>query len=219
MDSLGYPYHFSIYDTHWVGQTEKIYTGGGSAIYSKLPFDTMGSKAIVATFENISNHQDYMEKVGFIDIKWQNKPLRIYTARWQSFYLNVYVDSAQKTIAKQLFHSLNYIQEAFPSVEKTHQKEAGIIRNEMNKSPYPFVYCGDMNGLSTSYNCEYLKGKNLQDAFIKGGWSVGATFYKIAPALRIDVCLPDKQFKVLQATVPKRKLSDHYPVIADIKWK
>ena len=64
-----------------------------------------------------------------------------------------------------------------------------------------------------------LKNNNLQDAFLAKGSGIGNTFYKIGPTLRIDVCLADTSMQVLQCKREKKKLSDHYPVIADMKWK
>lgn len=220
MDSLGYPYHRSFYDTYMANGKEHSYTRS-AAIYSRLPIDSSGSAATVATPENVSEFQHYRGKVGFVDVKWQNKPLRLYTARWQSRYLYFNSDYRDRRLKQRVYNRFKYITEAYPSIEEIHQKEAAIIRQEMDKSPYPFIFCGDMNGLSTSYNCEYLKGENLQDAFIKGGWGIGATYTydRFTPILRIDVCLPDKKFKVLQATVAEKSIAGHYPLISDIDWK
>ena len=85
-------------------------------------------------------------------------------------------------------------------------------------SPYPVVYCGDINTTPCSYNYRILKD-NLQDAFLAKGFGLGATFYKILPTLRIDVFLADPVFKINQCTVVQRKLSDHYPIVTDISWK
>ena len=60
---------------------------------------------------------------------------------------------------------------------------------------------------------------NFQDAFLEKGSGVGATFYKILPTLRIDVCFADTSFRINQCTVVKRRLSDHYPLVTDISWK
>jgi endonuclease/exonuclease/phosphatase family metal-dependent hydrolase len=103
--------------------------------------------------------------------------------------------------------------------EVKHQAEVKVIRNEIDKSPGPVIYCGDMNITPTSYNYRFLRGNNLQDAFLEKGSGMGNTFYKIGPTLRIDYCLPDKKLEVTQCIRIQKKLSDHYPVIADMKWR
>src|SRR5260221_376118 len=70
----------------------------------------------------------------------------------------------------------------------------------------------------SSNTYQFLRG-NLQDAFLEKGSGLGTTFYKIAPTLRIDVCLPDNRLQVLQCTVPQLYLSDHFPVVTDLAWK
>ena len=76
-----------------------------------------------------------------------------------------------------------------------------------------------MNATPCSYNYRIIKG-NAYDAFLAKGSGIGATFYKILPTLRIDYCfaLP-KLLKYSNARLVERKLSDHYPVVTDIKWK
>lgn len=102
--------------------------------------------------------------------------------------------------------------------EVEHQQEATQIRQVLDTSLYPVIYCGDLNTVPTSYPYRILKG-NMQDAFLQKGNGIGNTFYKMAPTLRIDVCLADKAFKVLQCEVAEQKLSDHYAVVTDVCWK
>jgi endonuclease/exonuclease/phosphatase family metal-dependent hydrolase len=64
-----------------------------------------------------------------------------------------------------------------------------------------------------------LKGNNLNDAFIEKGSGIGVTFYHHLPTLRIDVCLVDKTLETVQCTIPQLFLSDHFPVVSDIKLK
>ena len=93
-----------------------------------------------------------------------------------------------------------------------------IIRNAVQQSPYPVVYCGDINATPASYTYRFLRG-GLQDAFLQKGSGIGNTFSELLPTLRIDMCFPAKEFSVLQCTTVYEKLSDHYPVITDIQWK
>jgi endonuclease/exonuclease/phosphatase family metal-dependent hydrolase len=80
----------------------------------------------------------------------------------------------------------------------------------------PEIICGDYNDVPNSYTYFRIRG-DRRDAFVEKEGGLGRTFSNIAPTLRIDYIMADKQFEVLQY---KRKLlpySDHYPVIADLR--
>jgi endonuclease/exonuclease/phosphatase family metal-dependent hydrolase len=86
----------------------------------------------------------------------------------------------------------------------------------MNESPYPMVLCGDFNDLPNSYAYRKVRG-NLADAFTELGSGVGNTYSGIVPTLRIDQIFIDPSFQVTQYFRHKKKLSDHYPVIVDVR--
>jgi endonuclease/exonuclease/phosphatase family metal-dependent hydrolase len=90
------------------------------------------------------------------------------------------------------------------------------LKPYLNNSPYPEIFCGDFNEVSSSRIYVDLKG-DRQDAFIKKGFGIGRTFAYMSPTLRIDYILVNKQFKVLQTKRDKILLSDHYPVITDLE--
>ncbi|MEO6454246.1 MAG: endonuclease/exonuclease/phosphatase family protein [Ginsengibacter sp.] len=94
-------------------------------------------------------------------------------------------------------------------------KQADRVREELNKSPYPVIVCGDFNDVPNSYAYNTI-GKNLQNAFVKKGVGIGRTFTGISPTLRIDNIFVDKKFSISQFTRIKKKLSDHFPIIADV---
>jgi endonuclease/exonuclease/phosphatase family metal-dependent hydrolase len=93
--------------------------------------------------------------------------------------------------------------------------QSNRIREEIDKSPYPVVVCGDFNDVPNSYAYETI-GAGLQNAFEKKGAGLGRTFSGIAPTLRIDNIFVDKSYEVEQYTRVKKKLSDHFPIITDI---
>ncbi len=206
LDSLGYKYSFVSNDA--VFQTKKEMHVYGVAIFSRYPFTDSGRVTI--------STEPRLEKLVYGDIAFNNKTIRLFTAHLVSFYL--YADTTGNDIYKITYNRKRSIQSKIRETERQHEKEVKIIRKEINKSPHPVIYCGDLNTTPASYNYRVLRG-DLQDAFLQKGFGIGSTFYKIAPTLRIDVCLADKAFSVLQSQVIERKLSDHYPVITDIAWK
>jgi endonuclease/exonuclease/phosphatase family metal-dependent hydrolase len=93
--------------------------------------------------------------------------------------------------------------------------QAENIKKEINKSPYPVIVCGDFNDVPNSYAYAVI-GKNLQNAFVEKGAGIGRTFSGISPTLRIDNIFIDKEFAVEQFIRVKKKLSEHFPIIADV---
>jgi len=214
LDSLGYIYRLCSNDR--IGNFNRkpgVRLEEGVAIYSKLPL--LDSARV-----NI-NHEDKNENLIYADVLFNNKPIRIFTAHLQSF--TIYEDTAGK-YGDDNIYEITYKRKRAASykirdTEIKHQEEVAIIRKAIDKSPNPVIYCGDINITPTSYNYRMLKNNNLQDAFLAKGSGIGNTFYKIGPTLRIDVCLADTSMQVLQCKREKKKLSDHYPVIADMEWK
>ncbi len=216
LSGLGYNYSYCSEDvTREISQNKLVYLEEGVAIFSKYPIHD--SERIT-----INNNAEDPENLIYTDILFQGKPLRIFTAHLISF--TIFSDTAQQNNANKNIYEITYRnrREAEYKIRETelkHEEEVKIIRNAIDKSPYPVVYCGDLNATPTSYTYAYLRRNDLQDAFLAKGSGIGNTFYKIGPTLRIDVILASKQLEPLQAKREPRKLSDHFPVIADLKWR
>ena len=209
LDSLGYKYHYFSNDNVSSTVIERI-TTRGSAIFSKLPF----TDSCRFTVRKKGMHENAV----YATFMYKNKPLRIYTMHLASFRLYVDTANANKDIYKITYDRKRAVEYKLRETEQLHEQEVKILRDSIAKSPYPAIYCGDMNLTPCSYNYRILKN-NLQDAFLAKGSGIGATFYKILPTLRIDIFLADKAFKIDQCTVLQRKLSDHYPIVTDLSWK
>jgi endonuclease/exonuclease/phosphatase family metal-dependent hydrolase len=214
LDSLGYKYFFCSNDyAGSPGKNSHVYVEWGVALYSKFPLIDSARINI-----NRGQHENFI----YADVLFNKRPLRIFTARLQSFEL--YTDTAEGNYSDDNIYEITYkrrraTQYKLRETEVKHQREVAVIRKVIDESPYPVIYCGDLNTTPASYNYRYLRGKNLQDAFLEKGSGIGNTFYKLGPALRIDVCFVDTLLQVVQCMREKKNLSDHYPVITDIKWK
>ncbi len=92
------------------------------------------------------------------------------------------------------------------------------IKKAMNESPYPLIACGDFNDVPNSYAYNTI-GTGLNNAFAEKGSGIGRTFSGISPTLRIDNIFMDKRFEVEQYIRIKKKMSDHFPIIADVKFE
>lgn len=213
LDSMGYPFHFFSND-QVRGKRPGWYQVQGVAIFSKLPL-------LDSTRTLIFHQASHDENLASVTILFRQKPLRIFTGHLRSFAL--FPDTARSAdeganIYEQAYDRKRSILYKLRETEDTHEAETRIIRREIEKSTVPVIYCGDMNSTPASYNFRFLKG-DLQDAFLEQGSGLGATFYKIAPTLRIDVCFADDRLQVIQTKVVREKISDHYPLITDVRWR
>lgn len=209
LDSMGYKNYYLSKDEAYNNKAGAQITRG-CAVFSKLPF-TDSTRVFI--------HSEMNEHLISVDLNFNSKQLRIYTAHLASFGLfKDTSDLHDKDIYEITYDRKRTIQYKLRDVEKVHIKEVEIIRNEISKTNMPVIYCGDMNAVPASYTYHTLKD-DLQDAFLEKGSGMGTTFYKIIPTLRIDYILVDKQFKIEQCKVIPKKLSDHYPIVTDIKWK
>jgi endonuclease/exonuclease/phosphatase family metal-dependent hydrolase len=93
--------------------------------------------------------------------------------------------------------------------------QADIVKQVLEDSPYPFLFCGDLNDVPNSYTYFTIRGE-LQDAFLKKGIGVGRTFSSLAPTLRIDYIFADKNFAINQFNRVIKPYSDHYLILADV---
>jgi endonuclease/exonuclease/phosphatase (EEP) superfamily protein YafD len=79
------------------------------------------------------------------------------------------------------------------------------------------IVCGDFNDVPNSYAYCTI-GKGLQNAFTQKGSGLGRTFSGIAPTLRIDNIFADKRFTINQFVRDSKKISDHFPIVADMYY-
>jgi endonuclease/exonuclease/phosphatase family metal-dependent hydrolase len=96
--------------------------------------------------------------------------------------------------------------------------QSDIVKQVLEDSPYPFLFCGDLNDVPNSYTYFTIRG-DLQDAFLKKGFGIGRTFSSLSPTLRIDYIFADKNFKIDRFNRVIKNYSDHYMILSDVKLK
>lgn len=94
-------------------------------------------------------------------------------------------------------------------------KQAIMVKEEMDKSPYPTIVCGDFNDVPNSFTYFTIKG-DFKDAFLQKGFGIGKTFTHLAPTLRIDYILTAEQFDIKGFDWIDENLSDHLLLITDL---
>ncbi len=161
------------------------------------------------------------ESLIYADIKKGDDTLRVFTTHLQSFKFakNDYTDIEK--IRDQEDENLSASKNIFRKMKLAFSRrgiQANMVRKEMDRSPHPSVICGDFNDVPNSYTYFHIRG-NRQDAFLEKGFAIGRSFISLAPTLRIDFVLPDKQFTVTQFDMVDEDLSDHIMLVTDLLLK
>jgi endonuclease/exonuclease/phosphatase family metal-dependent hydrolase len=208
--ALKFRYYFYSYDRRNDFDKDHHF---GVIIFSKYPFIRQ---------QTVSYYPyDYNSTFQYADIKINTNTFRIFNIHLQSLRLNQnirnYLDEPQLSLDTNLSQSRSILGKLkYGFLHRSHQ--ARVVKKELNKSPYINVVCGDFNDVPNSFAYKTI-GENLNNAFVKKGAGISRTFYEISPTLRIDNIFTDKRIEVLQFTRIKHKLSDHFPIIADMKMK
>lgn len=183
----------------------------GCIIFSRYPIIASGKLKYPGKFS---------ESLIYADIVKESDTLRIFTTHLLSFRFNktdydgmdrIREDpetfAASKSIIRKMKHAFTQ-----------RGLQSDMARAEIDKCPYPSVLCGDFNDVPNSYTYFRLKGVR-KDAFLQKGLGIGRTYLSLAPTLRIDYILPDRQFDVLQFDMLDENLSDHLLLVSDLLLK
>lgn len=185
----------------------------GIIIFSKFPVITKQA------FVNYPNN--YNSTFQYIDVITASDTVRIFNIHLQSLKFTKenlsYLDKAGLKSDSNITESKNIISKMKTGFLK-RSVQADFIKDEIEQSPYPVIVCGDFNDVPNSYAYETI-GDGLQDAFVKKGVGISRTFSSISPTLRIDNIFAGNKFNVTQFMRVKKLLSDHFPIIADLKSK
>lgn len=182
----------------------------GIIIFSKYPII---NRHTITTYPN-----DYNSIFQYADIVKDADTLRIFNIHLQSLKFSPtnlqYIDNPTIESEADIEKSKNILGK-FRRGFIRRKIQAERIKEEIDKSPYPVIVCGDFNDVPNSYAYETI-GHGLQNAFEKKGTGLGRTFSGIAPTLRIDNIFVDQRYEVNQYVRIPKKLSDHFPIITDI---
>jgi endonuclease/exonuclease/phosphatase family metal-dependent hydrolase len=210
-DSLGFRYFYYAMDHR---RPDTAYEHG-IAIFSKFPIKKTHRGRFTGPKEKKAN-----ESYIYIDIEINGRMIRVLTTHLQSLLFTgkefKSLDDIKKGDDSTLTKSVSIFRK-FKQAYGFRKEQADKIRAELDKSPYPAIVTGDFNDLPHSYVYKTIKG-NLQDVFTLKGFGVGRTFSSISPTLRIDYTLVDPIFEVIQCRNPHPQLSDHFPVITDLRF-
>ncbi|MBI5219254.1 MAG: endonuclease/exonuclease/phosphatase family protein [Bacteroidia bacterium] len=150
----------------------------------------------------------------YTDIKINRDTFRIYNCHLASLHFHAtdynFVDSIFDPDKGQIDKS----KKIFRKLKKAFMKRAqqvDIISEEIKKSPYPVIVCGDFNDAPISYAYHKMRG-SLSDAFEESGNGTGNTYRGLFISYRIDYILHSKKLKSYNFSISHTDYSDHYPV-------
>ena len=183
----------------------------GNIIFSKYP---ILRKQIVT-----SDKTNYNSSFQYVDILKNADTFRVFNLHLQSLKFSPdnlrFIEDAETKTEIDIQQSKNIIAK-FKTGFIKRKAQSENVQRAINESPYPVIVCGDFNDVPNSYAYCTI-GKGLKNGFVEKGSGIGRTFSGISPTLRIDNIFVDKRFDVEQYTRVAKKLSDHFPVIADVR--
>jgi endonuclease/exonuclease/phosphatase family metal-dependent hydrolase len=205
-DSLGYPYYYFSNDCN----------SYGTIIFSRLPVLDSGHIKYPGKADP--------ESLAFISVPFQKDTLRIFNTHLHSMYLHsnklTQANIGYMELVKQdtsfLFHSSRFTRLQY--FDRLHVAQAKLVKEQLNKTNTPYIFCADLNSVPSGYVYQYIK-QGLNDAFLQAGTGLGGTYHRFSLTLRIDVVFMSKRLTATQYFSPRLDLSDHYPILTDIQLR
>ena len=177
----------------------------GNVTLSRIPVLSKG----VVKFEESANLAIYTDhRVG-------ERRFRVYNCHFESY--NISFTGLVRTFFKDAGEAFS---EAGTKMKKSisrRPKQVDKVFANIEDCPYEAFVCGDFNDNPMSYTY-YRMIRGRKDAFVKAGDGFGATYARLWPLLRIDYVLVPDRFKAVDCQVHRVGYSDHFPVVAEIKF-
>jgi len=200
-------YHYNTYF-----DSKGFYRGREVVTFSRYPIIDSGE---VEHEKGLSNFTTY------IDIVAHGDTIRIINTHLKSIHFEAPDYNAVKNMEIDNDSSVVKFSNITHKLKKAfidRAKQAELVRDFIEKSPYKIILCGDFNDSPTSYAFKTIKG-SMKDAFVESGSGLGRTYVGQMPSFRIDQMMYDPSFKAYNYYAKSFDFSDHKMVSATIKLK
>jgi hypothetical protein len=181
----------------------------GTVILSKYPMEAGGD----IPFGKTANSSIW------VDVRIGKQVLRVYNLHLQS---NSVTQTTEKVIEEheldegETWNTIGKVLGKVGNATSLRSEQAAMLREHIEKCPYPVLVCGDFNDTPNSYVYALLSN-GLKDTFKERGWGLGTTFGGALPLLRIDYVLTDPGMITYSCkTIHDSAFSDHFPVFVQI---
>lgn len=182
----------------------------GNITLSKFPIKSTG-KISFSKSTNLSIYTD-IEHYGRI-IRIYNNHLESYNISFTSLVKRI--GTRRKDNRENLQKEIMQVHEKVLSTFIRRSGQVNMILENIRKSNYPSIICGDFNDTPMSYTYHKLS-IGRKDTFKESGKGFGSTFAHLWPVLRIDYILYPQNYSSINHTIDRTNLSDHYSISAEI---
>lgn len=198
--------------SYFLPTAENDFEAYGMAIFSRYPIVASG---------HLPDHEYGVNRVIYADIEKSGQIFRVYNVHLRSIGFQKedyeFIKSPTKTLEKDAA-STKRIGARLKWAFNARSAQADALRAHSRECKVPYVISGDFNDTPLSYAVNKVSA-GLQNAFREKGRGWGVTYNGDFPNFQIDYILASKDFEVSRYQIIKAKLSDHYPVWADLKLK
>ncbi len=201
-----YPYHHFSYHKNSKGNS--VY---GVAVFSKFP---------IVKKEQIEYFSEY-NSTTCSDIEVDGTIIRLFNCHLESNRLSLDDKKQMKELVgedvnqNKLTQTTGQLGRKLGAAYVKRAFQADVIADEIARSPYPVIVCGDFNDTPVSYTYHRVRG-DLTDAFTATSSGLGTTYNEFPFWFRIDYIFHSPQFTAGNFKIDKVKYSDHYPISCDI---
>jgi endonuclease/exonuclease/phosphatase family metal-dependent hydrolase len=158
----------------------------------------------------------------YTDVLIRKDTFRIYNNHLQSFRLKKmersFIEEITDPTDKETMGDVKDISVSLKKGFVRRALQAQVVKDHINRSPYPVIVAGDFNDTPVSYAYRKIR-KGLNDSFVSSGYGAGFTYKGNYPPNRIDYILYDKAFTNSYFEIIRIKYSDHYPIVAYFRNK
>ena len=203
--ALGKKYPYSYIDFSVYNKRHQY----GTMVWARYPL--INKQSIhYETRGNLSNRCDMV--VGKDTIRLINNHLESY-----SFTKEDLSEAEELRTYQGLKETIRRLKAKWERAIPLRNNQARVIREEIERSPYPVIVVGDFNAPAWSYAYRHIS-EGLHDAWSETHlfWQWGATCEKKGYGLRIDYILCSDPLRPTACTVPDAPGSDHKPVVATL---